>query len=571
MQNSDVSRLLAEMADLLDLCGESPFKVRAYRQAAQAVDGLARPAREMWNSGELKTVAGIGSRMFTHIGDILERGDFPEHREMAERMPPGLLEVMKIEGVGPKTAAAVWKALNINDVDELEAACRSGRILDVPRMGAARVHALLLAIERHRARRGRTPLHEALDRAQGLLTELRRVPGVAAAEAAGSLRRRRETVGDVDLLVAATDAEAIARRVRQLPGVAGVVAEGPTKTSLRLGSGLQVDVRVVPPEAFGAALHYFTGSKEHNIALRTRAVRRGIKLNEYGVFDREDHRLGGLHEEDVFRAVGLPFIAPELREGAGEIEAAEAGQLPRLIEVDDLRGDLHVHSNASSDGRSTLAEMAGQARRLGRRYLAITDHSRSRPLGLSAEQLMAHAERVRTFSRQHGDEPRLLAGIEVDILNDGSLDLPREILAGLDWVVASIHSRLHDPPERLTERLLAAIRSGVVDVIGHPTGRQLGGRDPYEFDFDRVLQACRDEGVALEVNAMPDRLDLNDRMCRQAAEHGVKLAISSDAHHESQLGNLFFGVWVARRGWLRKQDVLNTWDWPALRAWRRRR
>jgi DNA polymerase (family 10) len=569
MQNSDIARLLVEMADLLDLGGESPFKVRAYRQAAQAVEGLPRSAREMWDSGELKTVAGIGSRMHAHIGDILGRGDFPEHRDLAASTPAGLLQVMKIEGVGPKTAAAVWKSLGITDVDELEAACRSGRILDVPRMGAARVHALVQAIGRHRARRGRTPLNVALEQAEALLSELRRIPGVVMAEAAGSLRRRRETVGDVDLLVAATDADAVTRRVPRLSGVTSTAAEGPTKTSLRLSSGLQVDVRVVAPESFGAALHYFTGSKEHNIAVRTRAVRRGIKLNEYGVWDREEHRLGGEIEGDVFRAVGLPFIPPELREGVGEIEAAESGKLPHLIELADLRGDLHVHSNASSDGRSTLAELAAQARRLGRSYLAITDHSRSRPLGLDADKLMAHAEHVRTLGHQMGG-PRLLAGIEVDILNDGGLDLPREVLAGLDWVVASIHSRLHDPPERITERLLAAIRSGVVDVIGHPTGRQIGGRDPYEFDFERVLAACRHEGVALEVNATPDRLDLNDRMCRQAAEHGVKLVISSDSHHESQLANLIYGVWIARRGWLTKADVLNTQDWPALRAWRRR-
>jgi DNA polymerase (family 10) len=353
-----------------------------------------------------------------------------------------------------------------------------------------------------------------------------------------------------------------------LSEVATVLAKGQTKATVRLRIGLQVDLRVLPPDSFGAALHYFTGSKAHNIAVRTRAVHRGIKLSEYGVFDREGRRLSGGREEEVFAAVGLPWIPPELREGSGEIEAAESGRLPHLVNERDVIGDLHVHSEASADARASLEELADEADRLGRRYLAITDHSRSRPLGLDERALAAQRDRIATLNRERSGV-RLLAGVEVDILPDGSLDLPPQALAGLDWVVASVHSDFGQSRAQMTDRIVRALRSGVVDVLGHPTGRRIGHRDPYDADLDAVLEVAREEGVALEVNAMPERLDLNDRACRLAKEAGVRVAISTDAHVATHLPNLRNGVWVARRGWLAPEDVINAR--PLEELWRSRR
>lgn len=432
------------------------------------------PISEVWRQGKLEELPGIGTGLAGQIAELLETGHSREHDRLAVLVPPGVLEMLLVEGVGPKTAAAAWKGLGITCLDAFEEACRTGRILEAPRMGEKRAAAILEAILRHRARSGRTPLHRAIGWADALVARLSKVPGVARAEAAGSLRRRREM---------------------------------------------------------------------------------GLKLSEYGVFDRKGRRLGGATEEEIFRAVGLPFIPPELREGAGEIEAAERGKLPRLVEEEDVLGDLHVHSSASSSG---LRELAEAARRLGRRYLAVTDHSRSRPLGLDATRLAEQAAAVRALDRDLRGRPHLLAGIEVDILPSGDLDLPVEDLARLDLVVASVHSHFGDSAERMTGRIAKALRSGVVHVLGHPSGREIGKRDAYALDLEEVLEVAREQGVALEVNAMPGRLDLTDRGCRLAKDAGVPVAISSDAHLAAHLANLRFGVWVARRGWLEKGDVLNT-------------
>ncbi len=569
MENAEVAKTLSELADLLELTGGNPYKTRAYRQAAQVIDTLPGPVSELWRTGELTSVPAIGERIAARIGQLLERGTLPDRDELASRVPAGLLELLSVEGVGPKTIAAAWKTLGVTDVDGLEQAARSGRLAALPRIGERRERAILEAIQRHRARRTeRAPLHRAVLYAESICAKLRKVPGVRSAEPAGSVRRRKETVGDLDILVAAAEAAPAIRAFCDLDEVAAVLARGPTKATVRLRIGLQADLRVLPPESFGAALHYFTGSKAHNIAVRTRAVHRGVKLSEYGVFDREGRRLGGERERDVFEAVGLPWIPPEIREGAGEIEAAEAGALPRLVEEADVLGDLHVHSRASSDARASLEELAEEAARLGRRYVAITDHSRSRPLGLDGKALGEQRERIAALNREAGGL-RLLAGIEVDILPDGSLDLPAETLAGLDWVVASVHADFAQPRERMTERIMRALRSGVVDVLGHPTCRRMGHRDPCEIDLEAVLQVAREEGVALEVNAMPERLDLDDRACRLAKEAGVRVAISTDAHVAAHLANVRNGVWVARRGWLAKEDVINTR--PLEELWRGRR
>jgi DNA polymerase (family 10) len=561
MDNAEVAQLLEEIAELLELTGGNAFKARANRQAAQVVDTLPQPVERLWHEGGLTEVPTIGERIAAKIGEIVETGSCAEHRALAAKVPPGVLELLRLEGVGPKTVLSLWHGLGIASIDALEQACASGGLEGVPRLGKARIQAISGAIARHRARSGRLPLHRALAAAETLLAELRRVPGVVRAEAAGSVRRRKETVGDLDLLVASTDPDAVTRRFAQLREVAEVLAQGPTRSAVRLRTGLHVDLRVLPPDTFGAALHYFTGSKAHNIALRTKAVRLGVKLSEYGVFDREGRRRGGAREEDVFEALGLPWIPPELREGTGEIEAAEEGRLPRLVEEADLLGDLHVHTDVSSDGRASLDEIYAEAKRLGRRYLAVTDHSRARPLGLGEVELGEEAKAIRAFARTHRDRPRLLVGVEVDILPDGALDLGDDALRPLDWVVASVHAHLHDPEETHTRRLLRAIRSGVVDLLGHPTNRLLGARDASPVDWPRVLAAAREAQVALEVNAQPERLDLADRLCRLAKEHGVRVAINSDAHTAAQLGNLRYGVWMARRGWLEAKDVVNAQPW----------
>jgi DNA polymerase (family 10) len=569
MENAEVAKIFAELADLMELTGGNPYKVRAYRQAAQVIDTLPGPVSELWRKGELTSIPSIGERIADRVGHLLETGTLADRDELASRVPPGVVDLLSVEGVGPKTVAAAWKTLGVTDVDGLEQACRTGRLAELPRLGERRARAILDAIQRHRARRTtRVPLHRAVFYAESICAKLRKIPGVTKVEAAGSVRRRKETVGDLDVLVATGDPAPAVRAFCELSEVAAVLARGPTKATVRLRFGLQVDLRVLPSESFGAALHYFTGSKEHNIAIRTRAVHRGVKLSEYGVFDREGRRLSGEREEDVFEAVGLPWIPPELREGAGEIEAAESGRLPALVGEDDVLGDLHVHSKASSDARGTLEELAEKAAQLGRRYLAITDHSRSRPLGLDEAALAAQREQIAALGRREA-EPRLLAGVEVDILPDGSLDLPLAALARLDWVVASVHADFAQSAERMTDRIVRALRSGVVDVLGHPSGRLVGHRDPYELDMEAVLEAAREAGVALEVNAMPERLDLTDRACRLAKKAGVRVAISTDAHVAAHLGNLRNGVWVARRGWLEPEDVINTR--PLEELWRLRR
>ncbi|MCI0571066.1 MAG: DNA polymerase/3'-5' exonuclease PolX [Myxococcaceae bacterium] len=565
MENAEVVAMLGEIADLLELTLENPFKVRAYRRAAQVVDTLPVPVAELWERGELGSLPGVGAHTAARIGEYVEHGTCDELSRLRGKVPPGVLELLQLEGVGPKTAAQAWKELGVTSVDALEEAALDGRLAQLPRQGHKRAEAIAAAVARHRSRKGRFLLHRALPYAEAILARLREVPGVKRAEAAGSVRRRKETVGDLDLLVASTAPEKVMRVVPGLPGVAKVLALGPTRATVRLRMGMQVDLRVLAPESYGAALHYFTGNKVHNIAVRTLAVHRGLKVSEYGVFTKRGRRLSGEREEDVFRAVGLPWIPPELREGLGELEAAARHRLPHLVEEEDLLGDMHVHSDASSDASSTLEELASAARALGRRYVAITDHSRSRPRGLTNRQLLRHAQDIRRLDTGLKGRPHLLAGIEVDILADGALDLADEALESLDWVVGSVHSRFQMPAREMTARIVAALQSGHVHVLGHPSGRLIGSRDAYAFDLEQVLEVAREEGVAMEVNAQPERLDLTDTACRMALQAKVPLVISSDAHHARHLENLRYGVWVARRGWAEGKDVLNTRTLPELR------
>ncbi len=568
MENAELSQILSEMANLLELIGDNPYKARAYRRAARAVDTLPGPVDDLWRRGEVGSLPGVGQGLRARLEEILGSGDCRERRRLAAQVPPGVLEMLRLEGVGPKTASTAWRALGVTDLDALRQAASDGRLSKLPRMGPQRAKGIAASVERLRRRAGRTLLHRALGYAGSLSARLARVPGVERAEPAGSVRRRCATVGNLDLVVASRTPEPAQVAFREMPEVEKVLEEGPGHSAATLRSGLRADLRIVPPESFGAALLFFTGSRAHVEAMGARAQRGGLALRERGVFQGAK-KVGGEREEEVFRAVGLPWIPPELREGEGELEAAERGALPALLEEADLAGDLHVHSESSADGRDSIEALLQEARRLGRRYLAITDHSRSRPLGLDALALAAQIDEVRSLDRRSPGGPRLLTGIEVDILPDGSLDLPVETLAELDWVVASIHAHLSDPPEQITRRLLRAIRSDAVDAIGHPTGRILEERDAYRFDLTAVLDAAAERGVAMEINAQPERLDLGDRASRLAASRGVRLAISSDAHALAHLSNLRYGAWVARRAWLRKSDVVNSS--PAFGEYRARK
>ncbi len=567
MENAGIARILGEIADLMEIKGDNPFKVRALRNAAQTVESVAQDlcAIAVREPSRLREMPGIGERIAAKIVEIARTGDCEEHRVLLEEYPPSLLELLEIDGVGPKKAKLFFDLLGIRSIEDLEREARSGRLADVPKVREKSVEKILKGIEDHRSRAGRFLLQEAEHVAARVVAWLRAgVPGIDRIEPAGSLRRRKETIGDLDILVTCATPEPVMARFVDYPDVLSVVGRGETKTSVRLRSGLQVDVRVVPADTFGAALHYFTGSKTHNIAIRGRALDRGLTISEYGVFDvKTEKRLCGATEEEVFAAVGLPFVPPELRENRGEVEAGAGGRLPRLVELADLQGDVHMHTEAS-DGHETIEAMAEAALARGRRYIAITDHSKARPRpkgghGLDEERLRAHARAIREADRAYRKKGlRLLAGIEVDILVDGTLDLAADALEELDIVIASAHYKFDLDRDEQTARFVRAIESGAVDVIGHPTGRLLLQRSSYPLDVERVVEAARKHGVALEINAYPNRLDLSDANARLAKEAGVPIVISTDSHHPSHLDLLRFGVDVARRAWLEKDDVLNT-------------
>lgn len=564
MDNQAIAAALYDLADTMEVGREASFKVRAFREAARAIEGLAEPASDLLERGELAKVKGIGAGVVRRVSELCERGDLAELEERRSRLPPGLRGLVSLPGVGLRTAELLWRELEIGSVDELEVAAAAGRLARLPRFGKRREEKLIEAIARYRERQGR-PVRTILRRAEQMaapLTEaLRGHPKVRRVALAGSLRRRVETVGDLDVLVAAepADAVAIAEAFVALPGVEAVLARGDTKTSVRLAPGLQVDLRIVDPESFGAALQYFTGSKEHNVALRARAVARGLKVSEYGVFDADERRLAGADEAEVYASLGLSFIEPELRENRGEIEAAARGTLPTLVDRTDLRGDLHMHT-VESDGKSTLAQMAEAARGRGLDYIAVTEHSQSLTLarGLDPERLRAQMREIDAMNDELGGRPLILKGLEVDILPDGSLDMDLGLLRELDWVVASVHSQLGLDRAAQTARVVKALESGVVDCLGHPTGRMLGKREESPLDLEAVFAAARRAGAAVELNSSPLRLDLTEHALRLARESGVEIVINSDAHHVSQLDYLHFGVGIARRAWLEPAHVANT-------------
>ena len=582
LDNRAVARTLSEIADLLELKGDNPFKIRAYRNAADIVNhaaeqvaGLDEAALRAWN--------GIGKDLAGRIREIAQTGDCAIRRELLTEFPATLLDVLRLQGVGPKTVAILYRELRITSLDDLTAAAKAGRIRSVKGMGAKKEQLILQAIEEQQRHAGRHLLSRATDTAESIVAYLQALAPAADIVTVGSVRRGQETSGDLDILAAGAEAS-LTNAFVQYPGVERVLGqtgapttrtlrgavEGGGKASVLMRGGFQADLRIVKADQRGAAMQYFTGSKAHNIVMRDRALARGWKLNEYGLFDADDRSIASASEEEIYHALGMAFIAPELRENRGEIEAAEANTLPRLIEASDLRCDLHMHTT-ESDGRERLETMAAAAQARGLEFIAITDHTQSLAManGLDETRTLAHAEHIRKFSKTLKGFT-VLAGAEVDILSDGRLDLADDCLAALDIVIVSLHSQLQQDEGEATRRLIKALEHPSVDVLGHPTARWLLRREGARFRLDKVIDAAVANGVALEINSQPHRLDLCDSHARLARDRGAKLAINSDAHEIPALGYTRWGILTARRAWLTKEDVINTRPLKAFKAGLRR-
>jgi DNA polymerase (family 10) len=571
MDNLAIARVLAEIGDLLEIKDENPFKIRAYRNAAETIAHHPTRVADL-SPADMLALPGIGKDLAAKIVELVQTTAIAYHRQLLEEFPPTILDLLHLQGVGPKTVALLYHQLNIRSLDELEAATREGRLRGVKGMGAKKEALILRAIEERVRVAGRRLIAEAHDTAAALVASLREAAPGAAVTMVGSLRRGCETCGDLDVLTAGAPAS-IMDAFTGYRLVERVLAHGETKSSVLLAGGFQADLRLVPAESAGAALQYFTGSKPHNIALRDRALQRGMKLNEYGLYRNDTGQLVvGETEEGIYEALGLALVPPELRENRGEIEAAEQRTLPRLVHFQDLRGDLHMHTTAT-DGRADAWTMARAARDAGLSYIAITDHSRALAManGLDEHRVLAQAREVRALNgRDDLGGLVVLAGVECDILPDGRLDLAVDCLAELDIVIASVHAALNQEEAAMTNRLLSAIECPWVDVIGHPTGRMIMRREPSRIAFDRVCDAASARGVALEINSQPDRLDLDETLARRARDRAVKLIVDSDAHSPTALGNIRWGVTVARRAWLEPADVLNTQPIGPFRASLRR-
>ena len=569
MDNLDIARVFDDISRLLEIKGANPFKIRAYRNAAETLTSTAERVSDM-SVETLLAIPGIGKDLATRIRELSDTGVSVYHTELLEEYPASLLELLKLQGLGPKTVALLYGSLGIKTVDELESAANAGRLDGLRGLGPKKQTLILRAIEERRRRSGRHLVVDAQSAATAVIDHLRTRFPEGRFHAVGSLRRGCETCGDVDILAVEVD-HAVHDSFVQFTGVDRVLGHGETKSSILLRDGVQVDLRLVPSASEGAALQYFTGSKPHNIALRDRAIQQGLKLNEYGLFRVEDDtKIAGDTEDGIYTALGLRFVPPELRENRGEVDAAESGELPQLIQRTAIRGDLHSHTTAT-DGQADIETMANAARAAGLEYLAITDHSKALAManGLDETRALEHARAIRDVDRRLS-EITLLAGIECDILPDGSLDLSEDCLAQLDIVIASVHSAFRQEEQQMTDRVLRAVESPVVDVIGHPTGRLLLRREPYRLNVEALIDSAAQHGVALEINSQTHRLDLNDAHAKLAQERGVKLVVSTDAHSPDSFALLDWGVLVARRAWLEPSDVLNTLPVDELRAALRR-
>jgi DNA polymerase (family 10) len=571
MKNFDVARQFDLMADVLELKGENPFRVRAYRRAARSLESLTEDVEILAREDRLEDIPGVGADLAGKVREYLETARIEEIAAASKGIPPGVVELMNVPGIGPKTAKLLYEREGIKGVDELEKLARKGGLRGLPGIQAKTEQNILKGIGLVRGGQERMLLGKALPLGRELVHALERLRAVKQISLAGSIRRMRETVGDIDILVTSSKAEAVIRSFVALSQVADVLEQGTTKSSVRHREGIQVDLRVVEPECFGAALAYFTGSKQHNIRIREMALKKGLKISEYGVFKASTgRRIAGSTEQEVYATVGLPWIAPELREDTGEIGAALAGTLPRLVELVDIRGDLHCHTNAT-DGHHTIEALVAAAERRGYEYVAVTDHSVSTRVagGLTVDELAAHVKKIRAVQAKH---PRItvLAGSECDILPDGSLDYPDAALAQLDLVIGAVHAGFKQSKAEMTRRLCRALEHPRVHVLAHPTGRLIGEREPYSLDLEEVLRTARRHAKAVEINGSPERLDLNDVHARRAHELGVLVAISTDTHVLDHLGWMELGVATARRGWTAKGETINTWRLPELLAWTRR-
>ena len=568
MKNRDIADIFERMADILEFKGEIPFKVNAYRKASRVIKDLQQDIEEVWQQGKLRELPGIGDALVKKINEYFQTGKISKYEEIQQDVSPDLMKLLNIQNLGPRTLALANKKLNVNNIDDLLRVIKDGSLAQLLGMGQKKVENIQKGIQFFLSAQERISIGKALPIVEEIIEQLREKIHIEKIAPAGSVRRMKETVGDIDILAASDDAETIINTFISLPQVDDVSAAGETKASVRLKQdGLQVDLRVVTPDSFGAALQYFTGSQAHNIKLRGIAKKQAMKINEYGVF-RDEEKLAGTSEQEVYQIIGLDWIPPEMREDRGEIELAAEGKLPRLIEMKDLQGDLHVHSTYS-DGHATIQDIARKAMKIGYKYIGICDHSKSAQYaqGLSIEKLLEQISEIDQIN-QNLKHFRVLKGIEVDILSDGSLDYPDEILAKLDFVVASIHSGFTRSP---TERMLKAMENPLVDVIGHPTGRLISQREGYEIDLKKILEKAQVTGTALEINSYPDRLDLSDVNAKIAAEKGIMLVINTDAHDPEGLAFMKFGVGTARRAWLSKENVLNCLSYEQIINWKKQR
>ncbi len=570
MENREIAAVFEEISNLLKILQEDPkwtFKAAAYDRARRAIESHPERLEEIARDPKRKLteIPGVGEDLAKKITELVETGKSSFHQEQLQKIPRSLLELLQLQTVGPQKVRLFYKELNVRSVDDLEAAAKAGRLRGLPKMDVKSEENILKAIEVFRRAAGRFRLDTAFETAEELTAYLKEFKAVGEVTPAGSLRRGRETVGDLDLLVTGRDHAGIAAHFAAFPGIAQILAQGEDKVSVKLKNDLQVDVRLLERESYGAALQYFTGSKEHNVALRDRAKRRGFKLSEYGLF-QGDKNVASRKEEEIYEKLSLQWIPPELRENLGEIEAAESGQLPTLVELEDIKGDLQMHTTAS-DGKTSVEEMAEAAKKLGYKYILITDHSKAVTIANGLDEKRA-AENIRHIkeARKQVNGIEIWAGAEVDILGDGKLDYPDALLKQFDIVLVSVHSRMTQPADEMTARLLKALKNPYVRILGHPTGRQLLKRDSFLFDVEKVFAAAHEQGVVLELNANPERLDLCDRHVKLARDRGMKIIISTDAHHPDHFAFMRYGVMTARRGWMEKKNVLNTYPPEKLLA-----
>jgi DNA polymerase (family 10) len=565
LENQEFAKIFFEMSELLELGEENPFRVRAYQKAAQNIESLTENLESAYKKGGIKAlenVPGVGKGIAEHIEEIIKTGKLKSHEKLIKKFPRSLIEMESVPGIGPKTAILLNKRMKINSIGKLEQAAKSGKLEKVPGIRAKKISNILSGIELKKRNIGRFSIGTALPYAEAIVDSLKKLKEVDKIVPCGSLRRAKETIGDIDILITSKKPSIVMEHFSKLSQVDRILVKGPTKTSVLLKNGMQADLRVVDPESFGAAVYYFTGDKQHNIHIRELGIRKGLKINEYGIF-KGKKMIGGKEENDIFKALGLQYIPPEIREDKGEIEAALKGDIPELVELKDIRGDLHAHTVAS-DGSNTIEEMAKAARAKGYEYIAITDHSLSSRIagGLSAKEALGHIKKIEKTSSAAGI--KILKGTELDILPDGTLDYPDEVLAQFDIVFASVHSNFKMGKAEMTKRIITAMKNKYVSVLSHPTGRLIGKREGYEVDLDRILEAAKDTGTFLELNSFPERLDLDYIHCRKARELGVLIAISTDSHATSQFDNMRYGLLTARRGWLTKNDILNTLPYEKL-------